>query len=35
VTIGVGFEAGKCESLPHEAHDVPLDAVVTEAAAYR
>jgi 5-formyltetrahydrofolate cyclo-ligase len=35
VTIGVAFEAGKSDSLPHEAHDVPLDAVVTEAATYR
>jgi 5,10-methenyltetrahydrofolate synthetase len=34
VTIGVAFEAGKCDSLPHEAHDMPLDTVVTEAAIY-
>jgi 5,10-methenyltetrahydrofolate synthetase len=35
VTIGVAFEAGKCDALPHETHDVPLDAIVTEAATYR
>jgi 5-formyltetrahydrofolate cyclo-ligase len=36
VTVGVAFEAGRCEagSIPHEAHDLPLDAVVTEAGTY-
>jgi 5-formyltetrahydrofolate cyclo-ligase len=34
VTIGVAFEAGKCEALPREAHDLPLDAIVTERAVY-
>ncbi|KMY85395.1 5-formyltetrahydrofolate cyclo-ligase [Candidatus Paraburkholderia calva] len=35
VTIGIAFEAGnKCEALPREAHDMPLDAIVTEAATY-
>ncbi|KNH06912.1 5-formyltetrahydrofolate cyclo-ligase [Candidatus Burkholderia brachyanthoides] len=34
VTIGIAFEAGKCDALPREAHDMPLDAIVTEAATY-
>jgi 5-formyltetrahydrofolate cyclo-ligase len=34
VTIGVAFEAGKCAALPREAHDMPLDAIVTESAVY-
>ena len=34
VTIGVAFESGKCEGLPHEHHDMPLDAVVTESGIY-
>jgi 5-formyltetrahydrofolate cyclo-ligase len=36
VTVGVAFEAGRCEagSIPHEAHDLPLDLVVTEAGTY-
>ncbi|SAL77880.1 5-formyltetrahydrofolate cyclo-ligase [Caballeronia peredens] len=33
-TIGIAFEAGKCGALPREAHDMPLDAVVTESAVY-
>ncbi|KMZ11391.1 5-formyltetrahydrofolate cyclo-ligase [Candidatus Burkholderia humilis] len=34
VTIGIAFEAGKCGALPREVHDMPLDAVVTEARVY-
>jgi 5-formyltetrahydrofolate cyclo-ligase len=34
VTIGIAFEAGRCGALPREAHDMPLDAVVTESAVY-
>jgi 5-formyltetrahydrofolate cyclo-ligase len=34
MTIGVAFEAGKCDALPRETHDMPLDAIVTEAALY-
>jgi 5-formyltetrahydrofolate cyclo-ligase len=34
MTIGIAYEAGKSEALPHEAHDMPLDAIVTEAAVY-
>ena len=33
-TIGIAFETGKCGALPREAHDMPLDAIVTEAAVY-
>ena len=36
VTVGVAYEAGRCDagSIPHEAHDLPLDGVVTEAGTY-
>ena len=34
VTIGIAYESAKCRALPHEAHDMPLDAIVTEAAIY-
>jgi 5-formyltetrahydrofolate cyclo-ligase len=34
VTIGIAYESGKCRALPREVHDMPLDAIVTEAAAY-
>ncbi len=34
VTIGIAFEAGKCDALPRETHDMPLDAIVTESATY-
>ncbi|SAK72713.1 5-formyltetrahydrofolate cyclo-ligase [Caballeronia ptereochthonis] len=34
VTIGIAYESGKCGALPREAHDMPLDAIVTEAATY-
>ena len=29
--IGVGFEAQVVPTLPREPHDVPLDAIVTDA----
>ena len=35
VTIGVAYECQKCESLPCEAHDYPLDYVVTEKNIYK
>ncbi|WP_408118979.1 5-formyltetrahydrofolate cyclo-ligase [Caballeronia grimmiae] len=34
VTIGIAYEAGKLDALPRELHDMPLDAIVTEAALY-
>ncbi|SAK93000.1 5-formyltetrahydrofolate cyclo-ligase [Caballeronia hypogeia] len=34
VTIGIAYESGKCGALPREAHDMPLDAVITESAIY-
>ncbi len=34
VTIGIAFDAGKCDALPRETHDVPLDIIVTESATY-
>ncbi len=34
VTLGVAFESTKCDALPRETHDIPLDAIVTEAAIY-
>jgi 5-formyltetrahydrofolate cyclo-ligase len=30
VLIGVAFECQRCQTLPAAAHDVPLDAVITE-----
>jgi 5-formyltetrahydrofolate cyclo-ligase len=33
--IGLGFDVQIVPSLPHEPHDVPLDAVVTEARTLR
>ncbi|WP_250452780.1 5-formyltetrahydrofolate cyclo-ligase [Caballeronia sp. ATUFL_M2_KS44] len=33
-TIGIAYEAGKLGALPRESHDMPLDAIVTEAALY-
>lgn len=35
VTIGVGFELGRLESLLPQAHDVRLDAIVTECRVRR
>jgi 5-formyltetrahydrofolate cyclo-ligase len=36
VTVGVAYESGRCGagSIPHEAHDLPLDVIVTEAGTY-
>ncbi|KAK48603.1 5-formyltetrahydrofolate cyclo-ligase [Caballeronia jiangsuensis] len=34
VTIGIAYESGRCRTLPREAHDMPLDAIVTESAIY-
>jgi 5-formyltetrahydrofolate cyclo-ligase len=34
LTIGIAFESGKCDTLPRETHDMPLDAIVTESAVY-
>jgi 5-formyltetrahydrofolate cyclo-ligase len=34
MTIGVAFEALKCDALPREVHDLPLDSIVTERAVY-
>lgn len=33
-TIGIAYEAGRLDALPRESHDMPLDAIVTEAALY-
>ncbi|WP_374703680.1 5-formyltetrahydrofolate cyclo-ligase [Burkholderia sp. WAC0059] len=32
VTVGIACEACRLDALPREAHDLPLDAIVTEAA---
>ena len=32
--IGVCFEFGRLEHIPAEAHDIPLDAIVTESQTY-
>ena len=34
-TIGVGFELGRVASITPQAHDMPLDAIVTEAGVCR
>jgi 5,10-methenyltetrahydrofolate synthetase len=34
VTVGVAFEACRTGALPREPHDIPLDAIVTEAGFY-
>ena len=34
VTVGIAYESGRCRTLPREAHDMPLDAIVTESAIY-
>ncbi|TBR14461.1 MAG: 5-formyltetrahydrofolate cyclo-ligase, partial [Rugosibacter sp.] len=31
LTIGVGFELARVPSIRPQAHDVPLDVIVTEA----
>ncbi len=31
LTIGVGYELGRVDSILPEAHDIPLDRIVTEA----
>lgn len=33
-TIGVGFEVGRVDSIGPEAHDIPLDYIVTEAGFF-
>jgi 5,10-methenyltetrahydrofolate synthetase len=35
VAIGVSFELGRLPTIRPEAHDVPLDCIVTEAGAFR
>lgn len=33
--IGVGFAVGQLENLPHEAHDVPMDIIVSDMLVLR
>jgi len=35
LTIGVGYELGRLESIHPQPHDIPLDAIVTEAGCSR
>lgn len=35
LTIGVGFELGRLETIHPQPHDVPMDAIVTEAGLFR
>ena len=35
LTLGIAFDAQRTESLPVEAHDKPLDAVLSETTLYR
>lgn len=32
--VGVAFDAGRLDALPHEAHDIPLDAGVSESGVW-
>jgi len=32
--IGVCFDVGRLDQIPAEAHDIPLNLIITEAAAY-
>ncbi|MBP0592901.1 5-formyltetrahydrofolate cyclo-ligase [Paraburkholderia sp. LEh10] len=34
ITVGVAYEACRTEALQREAHDIPLDAIITDAAWY-
>jgi 5-formyltetrahydrofolate cyclo-ligase len=34
VTVGVAYEACRTDALQREAHDIPLDVIVTEAGVY-
>ncbi|MFC0402652.1 5-formyltetrahydrofolate cyclo-ligase [Paraburkholderia rhizosphaerae] len=34
IAIGVAFEACKSAALPREPHDLPLDAIITDAGCY-
>jgi 5-formyltetrahydrofolate cyclo-ligase len=34
VTVGIAFEACRTDALQHEAHDIALDLIITEAACY-
>lgn len=34
LAIGIAYEACKTAALPREPHDLPLDAIITEAARY-
>jgi 5,10-methenyltetrahydrofolate synthetase len=35
LTIGVGFELSRVETIDPQAHDIRLDAIVTEAGVFR
>jgi 5-formyltetrahydrofolate cyclo-ligase len=34
VTVGIAYEACRTGALPREAHDIPLDAIVTDVTCY-
>jgi 5,10-methenyltetrahydrofolate synthetase len=34
ITVGVAYEACRCPALPRELHDVPLDAIASEAGLH-
>jgi 5,10-methenyltetrahydrofolate synthetase len=34
VTVGIAYEACRTEALGREAHDIPLDLILTDAASY-
>lgn len=34
LSVGVGFECGRVPSIHPEAHDIPLDCIITESTTY-
>jgi 5-formyltetrahydrofolate cyclo-ligase len=35
LSIGVGYELGRLDTIHPQAHDIPLDAIVTENGSHR
>ncbi|WP_226809823.1 5-formyltetrahydrofolate cyclo-ligase [Candidatus Vallotia lariciata] len=34
VTVGIAYECSRIKSLPHKAHDLPMDIIVTDTICY-
>jgi len=35
MTVGIGFEACRLSTIVPQAHDIPMDIIVTDAGVYR